>query len=148
VILSLLVVTLTFFTDLDEDELSAYNDINTLSASYQQKKEIEEYINKLINYKIKSRVKKVDIESIKDKYYRVMNRNRINIELKKNYANINSFNHFIKKLRDITETKLGILPAEFRGMWEVEESVRILNFNNLISFFFYRLKTTLTLMRN
>ncbi len=123
VILSLLVVTLTLFTDLDPDELAAYNDINNLSASYEQTKETREYIDKLLRYKIKNKSKRVDLECVIDKIKRNRKKTEIIMHLKGKQNKKGIFDDFIAKVRQITDSKFGELTAGFEGMWGLEDRV-------------------------
>ena len=123
-ILSLLVVTLTLFTDLDEEELAAYNDINSVSTSFIRKNEADRYIESILKYTIKSKLNKTDLNCVRDKYHRNIRKTIINIDLKKNQANKFSYTDFMKNIREMTETQLCDVLVGFSGMWEVEEKVR------------------------
>jgi hypothetical protein len=116
-------VTLTLFTDLDKDELAAFNQINSLSSTYNQKKEIQKYISDIMKYKIRYKLKKLDMECVNDKYFRNLQKNQVNILLKKSRANENTYTEFIKHLREISEIRLAEIQMCFKDMWQVEEEV-------------------------
>jgi hypothetical protein len=122
-ILSLLVVTLTLFTDLDSEELKAYNDIDSINTSYIMKNETEKYIDSILKFKIKSKLKKIDFSCVKEKYFRNTRKTDINIDLKKNQMNKFSYTDFMKNVREMTETQLCEVLAGFNGMWQVEKKM-------------------------
>ncbi len=124
-ILSLLVVTLTLFTDLDSEQLSAYKEIGSLSYSYNKKKEIDKYISSLIVEKVKKNTKKVDLDAIREKYLRNVNKLETNIYLKKKSPNKYTYTEFTKNFSQVANNAFKELQCNFVGMWAVEENVRL-----------------------
>jgi hypothetical protein len=122
-ILSLIVVTLTLFIDLDKDEVVAFNEISSLSHSYESKKNIDNYIGKLIISRIKYNQQKSDLNCVHDKYYKSLHKSSINIELKKNRANTFTYSQFCKNMSNICETRLEPILTNFEPIIHIEDNV-------------------------
>jgi hypothetical protein len=122
-ILSLLVVTLTIFTDLDQDELLAYNDISSLSTSFDMMKEFQEYVRGILVSRFKYKFKRMDLECVTSKYSRNLKRVQFNIEMNKSKSNRFTYDEFIKNVRDLTEEQINLLCEGFTGVWNFEEHV-------------------------
>lgn len=124
-ILSLIVVTLTLFTDLDQDELRAFNDIKGLSHNYEKKLLIDKHIQKIIVSRIKSKKKRPDLDTVQDKYWRTVNKSKISEELKKCCSHNFSYNDFFDNIREIGHSKLDPILLQFESVLKIEETVYI-----------------------
>lgn len=77
----------------------------------------------MIYSRLKYRVRKIDLESISDKYKRNLERTHINIELKKNNANKFTIGEFAKSAHTLIEEKLDPLFGNFESVLNLEENV-------------------------
>lgn len=122
-ILSVIVVTLTLYTNLDKDEEQAYKDIETFSTSHQNKQEIKSYVSKLLSYRFKNQVKKVDLDCLIDRHWRLLHKTKINIELKKN--NQYTYSQFTKDVRTIVDDNIEDMKKELVPVWNIDDRVMI-----------------------
>jgi hypothetical protein len=120
-ILSLIVVTLTLYTSLDRDEEEAYNDIKSFSTSYQKRQETQLYLNKLMSYRFKNKMMKVDLESVLDRHWRMVRRTGINIELKKHHQY--THNDFSKNVRNILDENMDEIKNRLTPLWKIDDNV-------------------------
>jgi len=126
-ILSLIVVTLSLYTNLDKDEEEAYKDIQAFSTSYHNRIEIQNYVSKLLIYRFKHIAKKVDLDCVLDRNWRLMRKTKVKIELKKHHDY--TYNEFIKNVRTIVDENMENLKKSLAPVWEIEEKVKL--YNNL-----------------